>query len=149
MQSSNKTLYEILKVSHNSNLKEIKSQYYKLCKLAHPDIKNSKESTEFHDIIKAYEILKDPIKRREYDRSLALIKYKSRGKGIKDFEINEESSLKNQSLDFWSKMAAAKHPKESETEHEERLEDIKVFRNRIIVISAIFIGYWISTFRNK
>lgn len=152
-----KTFYEVLQVPHDSNLKEIKSQYYKLCKLLHPDTKTDGKSNEFHDLLRAYETLKDPIKRREYDRSLALIKYKPPETSLKDFEFKSkqaDGNFKNGSMDFWSKMAAAKQSnsgrKENETDNlQERIEDIRVFRNRVIVIGAILIGYWISTFRSK
>ena len=153
--AGSKTFYEILQVSHDSNLTEIKSQYYKLCKLLHPDTKtlNSKgESTEFHDILKAYETLKDPAKRREYDRSLALIQFKGTETSLKDFKFKRkvDGNFKNESMKFWSKIAASGRKEKSEPDNlQERLEDIRVFRNRIIVIGTILIGYWISTFRSK
>ena len=157
--STSKTFYEILQVPYNSDLKEIKSQYYKLCKILHPDakrLKSKEESSEFHDLLKAYETLKDPAKRREYDRSLTLIRCKAPEISLKDFQFNSKAAdnLRNETFEFWSKIAATKDKRADRKEVElenlnERLEDNRIFKNRIIAIGAILIGYWLSTFRNK
>lgn len=152
--ATKKTFYEILQVPHNSDLKEIKSKYFKLCKLLHPDTRtliSDDELTEFHDLLKAYETLKDPAKRREYDRSLALTAYKAPATSLKDFDINSKvAGAGKTTMDFWRKVAASRKESLGGRENEtERLEDIRLFRNRIIVIGAILIGYWFSTLRSK
>lgn len=148
-----RTFYEILQVPHNSDLKEIKAQYYKLCKILHPDTKNESESSvEFQEISTAYETLRDTKKRREYDRSLALTKYQKPAQSLKDFEFKSKNDASfDETIKFWSKRENeyqnSKRLKEQESQAmKERLEEMKVFRNRILVIGAVLFGYWLSGF---
>lgn len=137
---SKRTFYEILNISPNSNIKEIKSQYYKLCKLLHPDTSKNISKEEFHDIMKAYEVLKDPIKRKEYDKSITEVpKY-----SMKNFEFRQHSKkqkISDESLKFWSRIDKGKKVK---AETDERIEEYNVFKNRFLVLGAVLIGYWLS-----
>ena len=70
MNSSNKRdYYEVLGVSKDASVDEIKLAYRKLAKKFHPDINkedpNAKE--KFIEVQEAYEVLSDPEKRRNYD----------------------------------------------------------------------------------
>jgi curved DNA-binding protein CbpA len=67
-----KTYYDILGVSFECTIDEIKIAYRKLIKKLHPD-KNS-PSEEIKKINKAYSILKDSQKRHNYDSSLNISK---------------------------------------------------------------------------
>jgi len=61
--------YEILGVSKNATLEEIKAAYRKQALKWHPDRNKSPEATErFKQINKAFEILSDPKKREVYDQ---------------------------------------------------------------------------------
>ncbi|MFS8540541.1 MAG: molecular chaperone DnaJ [Tissierellales bacterium] len=64
-----KDYYEILNVSRDASLDEIKAAYRKLAKKYHPDLNpNDKEAEQkFKEINEAYEVLSDPEKRRKYD----------------------------------------------------------------------------------
>lgn len=63
----NKDYYKILEINRSVTDKEIKSAYYRLSKLYHPD-KNGNELL-FHSINEAYIILSDVDKKAEYDSS--------------------------------------------------------------------------------
>lgn len=63
-------LYEVLGIKKTASLKEIKKAFRKLSLKYHPDRNpNRKEwaKKKFIEVANAYEILKDPKKRREYD----------------------------------------------------------------------------------
>lgn len=59
--------YEILGVSKSSSSEEIKQAYKKLAKQHHPD--RGGDSNFFSQINAAYDVLKDPVKKQEYDNS--------------------------------------------------------------------------------
>ena len=67
-QSKKKSFYEILGVNQKANNQEIKEAYIKLVKRYHPDQNSDPQAEEiFKEVGKAYETLKDPIKRQLYD----------------------------------------------------------------------------------
>ena len=62
--------YELLGLSRDAALEEIKKRYRKLAFKYHPDRnEGSKEAEElFKQVTEAYEVLRDPEKRSMYDR---------------------------------------------------------------------------------
>ena len=65
-------LYEILQVSPSAEAEVIRAAYRRLAFMYHPDRNPSSDSTRIMSQINAaYEILGDPVKRAEYDRSRA------------------------------------------------------------------------------
>ncbi|MFI4847218.1 MAG: molecular chaperone DnaJ [Candidatus Makana argininalis] len=62
--------YEILGISRNSEEREIKKAYKRLAMKFHPDrnLGNKQAESKFKEIKEAYEILKDPKKRAQYDQ---------------------------------------------------------------------------------
>lgn len=65
------TYYDILNVSRNATIGEIKNSFRNLAKKYHPDLNKDCGSDEIFKIIQeAYEVLSDENKREEYDKSL-------------------------------------------------------------------------------
>ena len=60
--------YEVLEIPRNAPQDDVNKAYRKLARKFHPDINKSKDAEErFKQIGEAYEVLKDPDKRKRYD----------------------------------------------------------------------------------
>lgn len=59
--------YDILELKSNCSQREIRTNYIRLAKLYHPDVYKGSDKDRFKKIKEAYEILKFPEKREEYD----------------------------------------------------------------------------------
>ncbi len=61
--------YKTLEVSRSATQDEIKQQYRRLARKYHPDVSKEADAEQrFKEIAEAYEVLKDPEKRRSYDQ---------------------------------------------------------------------------------
>lgn len=66
-----KEYYKIMGVSPDASEKDIKAAYRKLARKYHPDINKEADAEEkFKEMGEAYEVLRDPAKRKEYDNYL-------------------------------------------------------------------------------
>ena len=67
------TLYDILQVTPNASPEIIQAAYRAFAKQYHPDVNNSRGSTDDMKAINAaWEVLRDPAKRKDYDRSIGV-----------------------------------------------------------------------------
>src|SRR5512138_2868315 len=61
--------YEVLGVARTAPQEEIQRAYRKLARKFHPDVNKAKDAEDkFKEINEAYEVLKDPEKRKMYDQ---------------------------------------------------------------------------------
>ncbi|MCE5329620.1 DnaJ domain-containing protein, partial [bacterium] len=69
MASNKKDYYEVLGVSRDASLEEIKKTYRKLARQYHPDVNNGDDgaSEKFKEISEAYAVLSNEEKRKQYD----------------------------------------------------------------------------------
>ncbi|MGQ9456466.1 MAG: J domain-containing protein [Armatimonadota bacterium] len=73
MRNGTRTHYEVLGVPRDATIAQIRRRYRQLVRQYHPDVAVDKEVAHrlFLRIKEAYEVLSDPVRRREYDALLA------------------------------------------------------------------------------
>lgn len=69
---SRKNYYKLLEIKPDADAKEIKRAYRRMVRLYHPDTGTSSivSPERFQEIVEAYQVLRDPEKRAQYDRIL-------------------------------------------------------------------------------
>lgn len=86
------TLYSILAVMPDADLKTLKRGYRKAAKTWHPDINSDPTASDkFREIDNAYKMLRDPQKRMRYDAGLALAKTVARPTRSKRWYVANQS----------------------------------------------------------
>jgi molecular chaperone DnaJ len=63
--------YDVLGVSPDAGADEIKRAYRQLARRYHPDISGDDRGMAFKELARAYDVLRDPARRRHYDASLS------------------------------------------------------------------------------
>jgi molecular chaperone DnaJ len=62
--------YDVLGVSPGAGADEIKRAYRQLARRYHPDISGEERTSAFLELARAYDVLRDPARRRDYDATL-------------------------------------------------------------------------------
>jgi molecular chaperone DnaJ len=63
--------YDVLGVSPDAGAEEIKRAYRQLARRYHPDISGDDRGAAFLELARAYDVLRDPLRRRAYDSDVA------------------------------------------------------------------------------
>ena len=63
--------YHVLGVSQDAGADEIKRAYRQLARRYHPDISGEDRGTAFLELARAYDVLRDPTRRRRYDAQVS------------------------------------------------------------------------------
>ncbi len=96
--------YEILGIEPGCTPNEIKRSFRKKAKELHPDLKASNtcgSEEQMRSLLNAYEVLSNPEKRSDYDRTFALY--------FSKFKFNYKEFLKNRKNDFLSQVKLIFH----------------------------------------
>lgn len=62
--------YDVLGVPADAGAEEIRRAYRQLARRYHPDISGEERGAAFVELARAYEVLRDPLRRRQYDARL-------------------------------------------------------------------------------
>jgi len=126
-----KDYYQILGVSKEATLAEIKKAYRKLARKFHPDLNPGDKSAEqkFKEINQAYEVLKDPEKRKQFDTFGSVGPNFANNRSQSDFEGFDFTSTGSSSFgDIFESIFGGAGPFRSETgrrgQRAERGEDL-------------------------
>ena len=142
-------LYSLLKVSPNASQKQIKTAYYELSLVLHPDkqgLDSSKSNEGFAQITEAYNILSDKNSRRNYDRFRRILSQRTVQRN--DFhkeDIKKHQLNANRQYDTWTRShyLNAMHLR-NERIKRDRLRDInseeekEAKNSRIKIITIVF-----------
>jgi hypothetical protein len=104
-QCSPETYYTLLGISHNATALEIKKAYKKLALQYHPDKNPTVDEEKFKSILHAYEILKDPHQRKNYDDMISKTTFSSAA--VNNFTTNKQPTTfsekySNNMRKFWA-----------------------------------------------
>jgi DnaJ-class molecular chaperone len=107
--------YEVLGINNDANIEQINSSFRKLALKYHPDHNKEPNAEEmFIKILEAYEILKEPSKRKVYNEILNKSKNKYQGYTPNNNENEKENNFHN-----WQNTAREEGKKYSKASYEE------------------------------
>ena len=81
--------YQVLDVAQDASQKVIKGQFQKLTKVYHPDVYTGQDRERYAQILKAYDTLKNPVKRNKYDAEIMKVAKAHRRKETEGKDTSE------------------------------------------------------------
>ena len=126
-----KNYYDILQVNKNASPEIIEKAYKVLAKKYHPDLQSEENKKHSEEVLKqineAYDVLSDPIKRENYDKSL--------NQNTSDYDsqnLKEDFIRKQQEIEFQRKMQQVQYEQELENARQKAYYDayIQDLKNR-------------------
>lgn len=128
-----KDFYKILELNRNASIKEIRKSYRRLALKLHPDVNTSNNANaEFIALGEAYEVLKSPSKRYQYDR---LYDYKILNKTPKKPERFRKRN------EQWAENVANRKKKGATRSKQQSQENYDSFKKKTS-IGALFDSFW-------
>jgi DnaJ-class molecular chaperone len=131
--NSSQTYYEILGVSVDATVSEIKTAYRKLARIYHPDINKSEDAIEvFKQITTAYETLSNSQEREKYDILKGIFKTEktntSSKKAQEEYQTNSYEFKNSYTSDFKSAKSTSKDATKTHAQKKiSLLKSIKLF----------------------
>jgi curved DNA-binding protein CbpA len=98
--------YQILEVSNNAADTDLRKGFLKLAKKYHPDVYKGPHKDHFKKVLEAYNTLKSPVKRSDYDKHNRLKSARS-SRDFQDFERRMKQEGKDPSHEAYEKMKAS------------------------------------------
>lgn len=95
--------YQLLQILHSATEVEIKKAFLKLAKRYHPDVYSGPNKEHFKKVLEAYNVLKNPLKRADYDKH-SRIKSMKGNKEYQDFEKKMREEGKEWSHEMYEEM---------------------------------------------
>lgn len=105
--------YEMLGIEASADFQCIKKAYYKKVKQCHPDLFNNsrQKEEEFKNLVIAFDILSDPVKRGSYDRKIG-IDYQGTEEAIfvQDYDQDQSSIMDTPADDTLEELLVGNNP---------------------------------------
>jgi len=117
-----KKYYQILNLSKEAGIKEIRKSYRRLALQLHPDVNNSADANErFIELGEAYEVLKNPVSRKRYDNLYDYQILKRKPKQSGDYQRKKQT---------WEEVLRKKQKQGAKKAESRRKENYKSFEKK-------------------
>ncbi|MBN1368044.1 MAG: J domain-containing protein [Dehalococcoidales bacterium] len=116
--------YEILGLSRNASVEEIRKSYINLAKIYHPDHNVNTQDRRMIELNQIYEILSNPVKRQEYDARF----------------------IRAQTYDFTGPKKESVTPQKKERVVKHKVQGIRILKLLLLIIVWVIVVYLVFYF---